>query len=508
MSQNQNLESTILEPGDYLIELAFARKCDREVLGRALTNMGWEGIVFDESSPGLSPTTGAYNPAFAAMSKPAPKKTAAPVRRAVARPGAKPVRRLGKVSTAVSTVPRSSAMSTARPSAFSSTVAKPRASLAALIKPVVTPSAVSPYIKRPGAAISDLAKLTAEKRLRSLGKRPTGVPDAPGETPPAETTVTPAAEQAAAAASVFTPPSGTPAVAEQTPIPIAPIAKAAAQVAPDGGGGGGPSPGGGGGGPSPGGGGGGGGPSPGEGGGYEPPAPEVAPEAEAEAEPDAYAQAPAEEGSAAEETLRSLATDLSKLIPGQAPPSQPIPNETDEIRQLRLQNLWRRWLEWGSPFATSPSGKVDEVAISQVQISGEGEDDPTRVRFIAHLGHRLQLASPPGMWWVYVKQLDGIDYRGDIRIHVQPHRLSPGSFYEFRLFTREKSAPTREDVKRRLGEMGFAPMKLALLKRNIRLPGKPSSLAMWYGIGQWLYPSTVVTVEDPFYFEQVREVVA
>jgi hypothetical protein len=111
------------------------------------------------------------------------------------------------------------------------------------------------------------------------------------------------------------------------------------------------------------------------------------------------------------------------------------------------------------------------------------------------------------MWWVFVKKLDTIDYAGDIHINIRPHHLEPGSFYEFRILTREKAAPTREDVKRRLGEMGMTPMKLSLLKKNIRLPDRPSSLSMWYGLGQWLYPSTVVTVEDPFYFEQVQEIV-
>ncbi len=108
------------------------------------------------------------------------------------------------------------------------------------------------------------------------------------------------------------------------------------------------------------------------------------------------------------------------------------------------------------------------------------------------------------MWWVMVKRLH-LHYDDDIRIHVEPHRLEPGRFYEFRFLSRDKSAPTRQDVRRRLGEMGFAPMKLSLLKRHIRLPNRPSSLSMWYGMGQWVRPSTLVTVEDPFFFEQVQE---
>jgi hypothetical protein len=145
------------------------------------------------------------------------------------------------------------------------------------------------------------------------------------------------------------------------------------------------------------------------------------------------------------------------------------------------------------------------VAMSNVQISGAGEGEHgTRLRFIGRLHHPIRLINPPGMRWLMVKRL-GIHYDEDIHIHVEPHRLDPGRFYEFRFLSRDKSAPTREIVKQRLGAMGFAPMKLSLLKRNIRLPNRPSSLSMWYGMGQWLHPSTVVTVEDPFYFEQVNE---
>lgn len=206
-----------------------------------------------------------------------------------------------------------------------------------------------------------------------------------------------------------------------------------------------------------------------------------------------------------EDPLQVLVQALRSLTPGDPPPSEPLPNETPDLKTLRLQNLWRRWSEWGSPFATGPSGSIDDLALAKVQVAGEDEDDPTRVRFIAHLDRPIRLANPPGMWWVYVKPLQ-VGYADGIRIQVEPHRLDPGAFYEFRILVRDKTAPSRQDVKGRLGAMGFAPMKLQLLKRHIRLPNRPSSLSMWYGMGQWLHPSTVVTVEDPFYFEQVKEI--
>lgn len=207
--------------------------------------------------------------------------------------------------------------------------------------------------------------------------------------------------------------------------------------------------------------------------------------------------------------LAVLVSALQQLTPGSAPPTQPLPNETETIRSLRVANLWRRWKEWGSPFSTAPGASIDASVMASVRVAGdagdaEADEDRTRLRFVGRLAQPIRLVNPSGMRWMMAKRLH-IRYDDDIRINVQPHPLDPGRFYEFRILSRDKSAPTREHVKSRLGAMGFAPMKLSLLKRNIRLPNRPSSLSMWYGMGQWLHPSTVVTVEDPFYFEQVQE---
>ena len=40
--------------------------------------------------------------------------------------------------------------------------------------------------------------------------------------------------------------------------------------------------------------------------------------------------------------------------------------------------------------------------MSKVQISGEGDSDPTRIRFIGHLDARIRIENPPGMQWVFV----------------------------------------------------------------------------------------------------------
>jgi len=552
-----NPSGTILEAGDYVVELAFSRVCDPEVLRRALTAMGWSNVIFDETP---SPSTGAV-PAGAMFGpkgetprpvmalgrikpgvtyKPTSKGLAvAPVTRSLGRvtvPSSAPApKALGRVAAPSPTAPKALGRVTAPGGAAPKALGRvgPRMTDAELadIRSDETKLAASveSAIARKSPAAPGLIKMLAALRASNAAK---GIP-APGASKGPLTcenidtldqaawdAMTPAdrefykqclaaklgggSSEDAKAAAYEASCRATGTCAALLPgqrYPGGPIAS-------PGGGGGGPSPGGGGGGPSPGGGGGGGG------GGPQEPPPEPMPEPDAAA-PAATPPAPTEEAAPAtpasaettsvEDPIQVLIRALKAFEPG-APPTEPLPNETPDIKTLRLQNLWRRWSEWGSPFSTSPGGgAIDDLAMSKVQVSGEGDSDPTRIRFIGHLDARIRLENPPGMQWVFVKPIH-LGYDEPIRINVEPHQLNPGAFYEFRVLVRDKTAPTRHEVKRRLGAMGFAPMKLHLLKRNIRLPNRPSSLSMWYGIGQWLHPSTVVTVEDPFYFEQVKEI--
>jgi len=517
-----NPSGTILEAGDYVVELAFSRVCDPEVLRRALTAMGWSNVIFDEVP---SPSTGAV-PAGAMFGpkgetprpvmalgrvkpgvtyKPTSKGLAiSPVTRSLGRvtvPSSAPApKALGRVAAPGATAPKALGRVTAPGGAAPKALGRvgPRMTDAELadIRSDETKLAASveSAIARKSPAAPGLIKMLAALRASNAAK---GIP-APGTAKGPLTcenidTLDQAAWDAMTPADrefykqCLTAKSGTP-----SPNPS------------DGGGGGG----GGGGGPSPGGGGGGGG----GGGAPQEPAPEPMPEPEAAAPAPTSAETaetsapvPTETAApSAEDPLQVLVRSLQAFTPG-APPTEPLPGETPDLKTLRLQNLWRRWSEWGSPFSTGPGGGIDELAMSKVQISGEGDSDPTRLRFIGHLDTRIRLVDPPGMQWVFVKPIH-LGYDDDIRLRVEPHRLNPGAFYEFRVLVRDKTAPNRSEVKRRLGAMGFAPMKLHLLKRNIHLPNRPSSLSMWYGMGQWLHPSTVVTVEDPFYFEQVKEI--
>ena len=177
----------------------------------------------------------------------------------------------------------------------------------------------------------------------------------------------------------------------------------------------------------------------------------------------------------------------------QAPTEQsasPMPSAPDPVEVVK--DLWRRWREWGSPFASGPG---------QVRIAGE--EDATRARFVATLTRPISLNDVAGMRWLFVKRL-AFSAFADLSYKLTPFPLQQGVTYEFRFLARAKSNPTRDAVKHGLAEMGFLPMKLVALKRNMRLPGRQgASLTLWYGIGQWAKADSVIIADDPFAFENV-----
>ena len=55
--------------------------------------------------------------------------------------------------------------------------------------------------------------------------------------------------------------------------------------------------------------------------------------------------------------------------------------------------------------------------------------------------------------------------------------------------------------------MGFSPMKLNLLKKNMRIPRRGNvSVCLWLRIGRRTAPNSITTTADPFFFESVKEV--
>lgn len=161
-----------------------------------------------------------------------------------------------------------------------------------------------------------------------------------------------------------------------------------------------------------------------------------------------------------------------------------------------LTDLWKKWKEWGSPFASGP----------MVSTSGEGDDDdPLRFRILARLDRPIALDDRPGMRWLFVKALS-FPFLSDLSYQSNPHTLRQGSLYELRFLSRAKSNPNRDSVKQSLTDMGFRPIKLLSFKRNMKLPRRGASLTLWYGMAVWDRADSVIVHDDPFFFETVKEI--
>lgn len=176
--------------------------------------------------------------------------------------------------------------------------------------------------------------------------------------------------------------------------------------------------------------------------------------------------------------------------PGVATATSNAPAPADDT----IKSLWKRWKEWGSPFAAGPS------------VSGLDETPAYRFRFIAQLANPLRIGDLPGMRWLYVRRL-GMNPFGDLDFSFKPFKLVRGSRYELRFLSRPRAMPTRDDVKKGLVDMGFAPVKLSLMHSNMRVPNRAgNSVAMWYAIAVWEKGSTTVTERDPFFFLNAQEI--
>lgn len=182
-----------------------------------------------------------------------------------------------------------------------------------------------------------------------------------------------------------------------------------------------------------------------------------------------------------------------------AMPAEASLDPVEAVKRV-LIDLWRRWKEWGSPFA-GPQGPGQATSVS-----GNVDPGKTRARFVGRLERPISINDAAGMRWLFVKRL-GVPTFSDLTLQYTPFVLKTGSVYEFRMLSRTRSAATREQVREGLATMGFQPMKLLALKLNMRLPGRPgASLTLWYGIGQWARADSMVVNDDPFFFENVKEV--
>jgi hypothetical protein len=473
----------ILIPGDYIIELAFNRELNDGALVRALNAMGFVNVTPDNSEAEQFVETGAIASTIRRPAAPPP-------------PAPRPLKTLGKrklpTGGGAASAPRPAAPVAMRPL---KTIAQARAA-----NPAMASRAVAVALKPPGLISSNTGLPGAMKPVtpgNTLGKRKLPTPGSlasaqratPAPKPGTPEYVTYLESVLARAIAAKQSPAIINALRQKIAQAKGPQGKALgkrkkpgeAGTAPadDGGTAIGPDA-------APGDGGllgltpeemeamglGGGGASPGEGYNY------------GGGGGGGGGGAPADDGGGYEAAPPPEETPMAAA----APPETPIAADPTQF----IVDLWRRWAEWGSPFAQGP------------QVSGEGDN---RFRFVARLKKAIRVRDLPGQTWLYIRRLSipafgGEDFRG------RPFKVLPNKYYEFRVISRDKSTPTREEVKKALVAMGFAPMKLASLKRHMRVPFRPNvSATLWTGFAQWGRGKSVIVSEDPLFFIDLKEVI-
>lgn len=134
--------------------------------------------------------------------------------------------------------------------------------------------------------------------------------------------------------------------------------------------------------------------------------------------------------------------------------------------------------------------------------------DPIWYRFIGNLIQPLRILNTDLVRWIYQHQLHSDFNPFEDKEHpFFPFNLDNGKIYDLQFLARMRAQPTRNAICETLAIMGFKPIKVMAIKRNMRLAGRPNtSITRWYAIGEWSAPDSFVSTEDPLYFENVKEI--
>lgn len=235
------------------------------------------------------------------------------------------------------------------------------------------------------------------------------------------------------------------------------------------------------------------------------------------------------------EVLGSVMTPASF----QAPPTTGVPSiltPGDYLVELAFARPLRQGAEtleramgaigW-SHVVVEESAKNDPVSLTEgwgeagTNVAALFQDPPSLYRFFGRLERAIAPQDGPELAWIYARR-SAIDVfselSGSLRspaggeeneneAQKELFELVTDGDYELRFLARRKAQPTRESTLTDLRKMGFEPEKFMLLKRDMRLPGKPgASNALWYARAKWTKPSSYVSMEDSFYFEDVKPV--
>ena len=131
-------------------------------------------------------------------------------------------------------------------------------------------------------------------------------------------------------------------------------------------------------------------------------------------------------------------------------------------------------------------------------------------RFLANVTKRLELHQERGSArWLFAEAIDTEErlLTGSVhtfRMKLEAYNLEPSMLYESLFLSRERSQPTRQIVEEHLNEMGFMIHTLMCIQKDLRLADRPGvSVALWFALLEWDAPASVVTEDDPFYFESL-----
>ena len=130
--------------------------------------------------------------------------------------------------------------------------------------------------------------------------------------------------------------------------------------------------------------------------------------------------------------------------------------------------------------------------------------DDKLIRFVGRTSDPVTLLDREDARWAFVRKL-AIDPFAELRYKLEAFALATDVEYEVRFLSRMRAQPTRPIVEDDLREMGWEPIKLSALKRDMRIPGRSgASVTLWLGILRWTGPASYITEDDPFYFEDVE----
>lgn len=134
---------------------------------------------------------------------------------------------------------------------------------------------------------------------------------------------------------------------------------------------------------------------------------------------------------------------------------------------------------------------------------------PVRYRFVGRLEAPITLrAASASVRWAYVHPMQ-LDPFADAEVNLletmSDAKVRPtfrrDARYALHFLAWKRNADTHADVSELLTTMGFNVERLFLLKDGIKYKG--ASMARWYAVAAWARPDSLLSSDDPFWFEEV-----